>query len=129
MHTRVWNWAGECTETIKGHNGWVKRLQVAPILPSSLPLLLCLILGLLIGVSQYNEQILVTGSGDKTVKVWRWSDTSEAASTLIGHTDGIMGLRFMDHTIVSGSLDGTICVWDADTVLRFSLLFTLVVMH
>jgi WD40 repeat protein len=27
-----------------------------------------------------------------------------------------MGLQFANGTIVSGSLDGTMCVWDAETV-------------
>ena len=65
---------------------------------------------------QYDDEVLVSCSGDKSVKLWRWSDTSEPTSTLIGHTDGVMGLQFADKTIVSGSLDGTICMWDADTV-------------
>lgn len=66
---------------------------------------------------QYDDEVLVSCSGDKSVKLWRWSDTSEPTFTLIGHTDGVMGLQFADKTIVSGSLDGTICMWDADTVL------------
>lgn len=28
MHIRVWDWAGVCTKKLKGHTGWVKRLQV-----------------------------------------------------------------------------------------------------
>ncbi len=43
-------------------------------------------------------------------------DTSQPIATLSGHTDGVMGLQFDAHTIVSGSLDGTIQIWDMPTV-------------
>ncbi|HKP87378.1 MAG TPA: TIR domain-containing protein [Blastocatellia bacterium] len=58
----------------------------------------------------------VSGSGDKTVRVWD-ADTGKCLATLEGHTDAVWGVALSadGRRIVSGSWDNTVRVWDADT--------------
>ena len=61
---------------------------------------------------------LVSGSSDKTVKVWSVgsSGTFECESTLAGHTDAVTQVEFIDaDTVVSSSDDGTTRAWDVAT--------------
>ena len=59
---------------------------------------------------------LVTGSGDKTIKVWNLS-TGELKNTLIGHIDTVFSLAITPdgQTLVSGSGDKTIKIWNLST--------------
>jgi len=61
-------------------------------------------------------QTLVSGSLDKTIKVWNLS-TGKEIRTLTGHTDAIWSvvLSADGRTLVSGSLDQTIKVWNLST--------------
>ena len=58
---------------------------------------------------------IVSGSGDKTVKVWD-ARTGQELLSLKGHTSVVCAVAFSpDGTrIVSGSWDKTVKVWDAD---------------
>jgi F-box/WD-40 domain protein MET30 len=60
---------------------------------------------------QFDDQILVTGSYDATVKVWDIK-TGQELRTLTGHTQGIRCLQFDDHKLITGSLDNSIKVWN-----------------
>ena len=55
---------------------------------------------------------LATGSVDKTVRVWN-VQTGECTSTLHGHTEEVTCVAFDGNTIVSGSGDGAVRVWQA----------------
>jgi len=64
---------------------------------------------------------IVSGSGDKTVKIWD-AETGEEILALIGHSHGVNSVSFSadGKRIVSGSGDtypesGVIKVWDAET--------------
>lgn len=59
-------------------------------------------------------QMLVSGSGDSTIKVWNLS-TGKEMRTLIGHTDGVGSVVISPdgQTLVSASGDSTIKVWGA----------------
>lgn len=82
------NWKyGRCsTQTFKGHTNGVNCLQ-------------------------FDEQILVTGSYDATVKIWDIK-TGQEIRTLTGHTQGIRCLQFDDSKLITGSLDNSIKVWN-----------------
>jgi WD40 repeat protein len=56
--------------------------------------------------------MLISGSWDKTVKIWQISTKSEITS-LVGHTDSVSSVAISDDTelIVSGSKDKTIKLW------------------
>ncbi|KAF1931558.1 WD40 repeat-like protein [Didymella exigua CBS 183.55] len=60
---------------------------------------------------QFDDQTLITGSYDATVKVWD-INTGEEIRTLTGHTAGIRCLQFDDSKLITGSLDRTIKVWN-----------------
>jgi WD40 repeat protein/tRNA A-37 threonylcarbamoyl transferase component Bud32 len=61
-------------------------------------------------------QTLVTGSGDKTIKIWNLS-TGELKNSVIGHTDAVFSLVITPdgETLVTGSGDKTIKIWDLST--------------
>jgi len=60
-----------------------------------------------------NGTSLVSGSEDKTVKLWD-VQTGGIVRTFYGHTDHVLCVSIsVDHTtIASGSLDKTLCLWD-----------------
>jgi WD40 repeat protein len=60
--------------------------------------------------------ILISGSADKTIKVWNVDD-GQPLFTLTGHTDVVraIALGYDGQTIASGSGDGTIKLWDVRT--------------
>lgn len=53
---------------------------------------------------------IVTGSQDRTVKLWD-VDAGRCLNTLSGHKDGVRCVQFDDDKIISGSDDGTCIVW------------------
>ena len=62
-------------------------------------------------VAVAGDHTIVSGSYDRTVRVWRLSD-GELLRTLKGHTDDVLSVAVVgDHTIVSGSGDKTVRVW------------------
>src|SRR6266550_9378058 len=69
-----------------------------------------------VAFSQDSKRI-VSGSSDKTIRVWD-ADTGEVVvGPLKGHTDRVISVAFSQDSkhIVSGSSDKTIRVWDAET--------------
>ena len=53
---------------------------------------------------QYNHQILVSGSADKTIKIWNHKKRQELRQ-LSGHSDSVMCLQFQDNTLITGGAD------------------------
>ncbi|KAI7504396.1 WD40 repeat-like protein [Hortaea werneckii] len=60
---------------------------------------------------QFDENVLITGSYDSTVKVWD-IHTGQTLRTLTGHTSGIRCLQFDDNKLMTGSLDSTLRLWN-----------------
>ncbi|KAJ5613325.1 hypothetical protein N7510_006519 [Penicillium lagena] len=60
---------------------------------------------------QFEDNILMTGSYDSTVKIWDL-DTGEELRTLRGHRAGVRCLQFDDTKLITGSLDHSIRVWN-----------------
>ncbi|KAK3634607.1 hypothetical protein LTR56_015187 [Elasticomyces elasticus] len=60
---------------------------------------------------QFDDNVLITGSYDSTVKVWD-VNTGEELRTLTGHTSGIRCLQFDDNKLMTGGLDCTLKLWN-----------------
>jgi WD40 repeat protein len=68
----------------------------------------------IISVAVFPDGRIVSGSRDKTVKVWN-KDLSGDHQTLTGHIDTVMSVAVMpDGRVVSGSWDRSAKVWDLD---------------
>ncbi|XP_050096821.1 WD repeat, SAM and U-box domain-containing protein 1-like [Anopheles aquasalis] len=69
----------------------------------------------------YGSSLLVTGSSDKTVRVWRWNPGhgfQEASySPLLGHRYGVTSVRVSPKggVLASASVDGTVILWDLNS--------------
>jgi len=63
-----------------------------------------------------DPNVLVTGSWDKTVKLWDLS-TSTCLSTMRGHGSDVMSVSWSPDgaRLASGSRDKTVRLWDAST--------------
>lgn len=81
-----WKYGRYSTKILKGHTNGVMCLQ-------------------------FDDRILMTGSYDKTVKIWDL-ETGNEIRTLTGHTAGIRCLHFDDVRLITGSQDNTIKVWN-----------------
>jgi len=80
-------------QTLEGHSNWVNAMAYSP----------------------YGQHI-VSGSSDKTVKVWD-AATGKLDKTLDGHSGPVSAVAYSPdgQHIVSGSFDKTVKVWDAAT--------------
>jgi WD40 repeat protein len=56
-------------------------------------------------------QLLISGSRDRTIKVWNW-ETKREVFTLIGHQDAVTSIATMGNILISVSDDNTLKVWD-----------------
>lgn len=89
------NWRrGRCTvRTLKGHTDGVMCLQFSETL------------------SHPSFPILITGSYDRTARVWNLETGMEVAC-LKGHTRAVRALQFDEAKLITGSMDHTIRVWN-----------------
>ncbi|KAE9406476.1 WD40 repeat-like protein [Gymnopus androsaceus JB14] len=89
------NWRrGRCTvRTLKGHTDGVMCLQYSETL------------------AHPSFPVLITGSYDRTVRVWNL-ETGVELHCLKGHTRAIRALQFDDVKLITGSMDSTLKVWD-----------------
>jgi F-box/WD-40 domain protein MET30 len=60
------------------------------------------------------SNILMTGSYDKTVRIWHL-ETGELIRTLEGHTRCVRALQFDEAKLVTGSMDQTLKIWNWQT--------------
>lgn len=64
---------------------------------------------------QFDSSRIVSGSHDKTIKVWNTKTNSPwSVMTLSGHSGEVRCLHLQSNKLVSGSTDLTIKVWDLD---------------
>ncbi|KAI0328083.1 WD40 repeat-like protein [Cubamyces sp. BRFM 1775] len=89
------NWRrGRCTvRTLKGHTDGVMCLQFSETL------------------AHPSFPVLITGSYDRTARVWNLETGAEVHS-LVGHTRAIRALQFDAAKLITGSMDHTMRVWN-----------------
>ncbi|KAF5386735.1 hypothetical protein D9615_001786 [Tricholomella constricta] len=89
------NWRrGRCTvRTLKGHTDGVMCLQFSETL------------------SHPAFPVLITGSYDRTVRIWNM-ETGVELHCLKGHVRAVRALQFDDIKLITGSMDNTLKVWD-----------------
>ena len=88
---KIWNWhTGECISTLRGHTDGVISVH-------------------------FDAQLLASGSIDRSVKIFDFN--SKEAFCLKGHSDWVNCTRLDIHsrTVMSGSDDTTLKLWDLDT--------------
>ena len=66
---------------------------------------------------QYSGKWLVSGSGDRTLRVWDLETRRLRYSPLVGHERSVLCLQFdpAEDIIVSGSSDRSVCIWQFST--------------
>lgn len=68
---------------------------------------------------QYNEEYLVSGSRDKTLRVWNLATRRLVGKPLVGHIGSVLCLQFDsdpgEDIIVSGSSDSDVIIWRFST--------------
>jgi F-box and WD-40 domain protein MET30 len=89
------NWRrGRCTvRTLTGHTDGVMCLQFSETL------------------SHPSFPVLMTGSYDRTVRVWNM-ETGQEIRCMRGHSRAVRALQFDDCKLITGSMDHTLRVWD-----------------
>ncbi|KAG0022472.1 SCF ubiquitin ligase complex subunit cdc4 [Entomortierella chlamydospora] len=117
---RVWDIEkGVCTHTFRGHTSTVRCLQIVmPVNVNKDPH----------GIPKYEPEfpVIVTGSRDSTLLVWRLpdpelnghippTDNSWLLHTLVGHSQSVRALAAEGSILVSGSYDCTVRVWNICT--------------
>ncbi|KAM3416729.1 F-box/WD repeat-containing protein lin-23 [Cercospora zeina] len=74
---------------------------------------------------QINDSIIVSASGDRTIKSWDIHSMKEGPShrkSYTGHTKGIACVQFDGRRIVSGSSDNSVRIFDYDTTAEVACL-------
>lgn len=64
---------------------------------------------------QFDEDIMVTGSSDKSCVIWDLKADYKPFRRLVGHRAGVLDICLDHKNIVSCSKDTTICVWRRET--------------
>ncbi|KAI8984779.1 WD40-repeat-containing domain protein [Mycotypha africana] len=61
---------------------------------------------------QFDEHKIVSGATDSLINVYSTKDPQRQRFTLSGHDGGVWALQYVGNTLVSGSVDRTVRVWD-----------------
>mgnify|MGYP000023429165 FL=1 len=90
---RNWRYGRYCVRVLRGHTEGIMCLAFRE------------------KVSQLPYPVMVTGSYDRTIRVWNLQ-TGETLRVLSGHARGVRCLQFDDSKVISGSMDRTLKIWN-----------------
>jgi len=93
IYGRETTWAS-LIHVMEDHTGWVRSVAFSP-----------------------DGKRVVSGSKDKTIRIWDAQTGHPVLEPLEGHTGWVWSVAFSPDgkRVVSGSSDNTICIWDAQT--------------
>ncbi|KAI8647765.1 WD40-repeat-containing domain protein [Parasitella parasitica] len=107
---RVWDMeTGKCTHIFTGHTSTIRCLLITK------------------PINEGNQPMIITGSRDSTLRVWRLPDPKNHQGhflgnngdanpyfvhSLVGHRQSVRAIAAHGNTLVSGSYDNTVRVWD-----------------
>lgn len=92
---RMWDYTNrKLLKSFKGHSDFIRSVDFHPTKPW-----------------------IITSSDDQTIKIWNFM-TGKCLATATGHSHYVMAAKFLDETtIISGSLDNSIRIWDCKNLL------------
>lgn len=90
---RNWRYGRYCVHVLRGHTEGIMCLAFRE------------------KVSHLPYPVMVTGSYDRTIRVWNLQ-TGETLRVLSGHARGVRCLQFDDSKVISGSMDRTLKIWN-----------------
>ena len=97
---KIWDLStSKLVTTLEGHNGYVMSVAVSGIINTAkFP-------------DNIGKQYIISGSEDKTIKIWDFS-TFKLIKSLESHTNSVKSVAVSDKYIISGSEDNTIKIWE-----------------
>ncbi|XP_055881423.1 uncharacterized protein LOC106061750 [Biomphalaria glabrata] len=100
-------WKNVFAERFRLRNNWLKGRCTVRTFEGHLQGISCV---------QFDDSRIVSGSSDKTIKVWNMRTNAPwSVQTLMGHHGTVRCLHLEGNRLVSGSCDKTIKVWDLST--------------
>ncbi|RUS70730.1 hypothetical protein EGW08_021508 [Elysia chlorotica] len=97
-------WKNVFAERFRLRNNWLKGRCTVRTFEGHLQGISCV---------QFDDSRIVSGSSDKTIKVWNMRTNAPwSVQTLMGHHGTVRCLHLEGNRLVSGSCDTTIKVWD-----------------
>ncbi|CAG5133136.1 unnamed protein product [Candidula unifasciata] len=100
-------WKNVFAERFRLRNNWLKGRCTVRTFEGHLQGISCV---------QFDDSRIVSGSSDKTIKVWNMRTNAPwSVQTLMGHHGTVRCLYLEGNRLVSGSCDKTIKVWDLST--------------
>ncbi|RUP44968.1 quinon protein alcohol dehydrogenase-like superfamily [Jimgerdemannia flammicorona] len=100
-------WKEIYSERLMVERNWRKNKYTSRVLSGHTDGVMCL---------QYDDSsnVLITGSYDKTVRVWNL-ETGKTLRVLAGHTRCVRALQFDEAKLITGSMDNTLRIWNYHT--------------
>ncbi|GAA5810738.1 hypothetical protein MFLAVUS_004164 [Mucor flavus] len=127
---KIWDMAGKCKQTLRGHSGSVLCLQydATSIVSGSSDsniMITRIDSGFVIrtlrghqdsvlSLRLVNDDQIISCSKDRSLRLWD-RETGECVRVFLGHRAAVNAVQWKDKRVVSASGDRTICIWDLDT--------------
>jgi WD40 repeat protein len=71
---------------------------------------------------QVDGSRVITGSSDKTMRIWTLNSGKPAVATFMGHSKPLSSLRASQRCLASGAANGTVRLWDIEATIPVATL-------